>query len=170
MNVIRNAANQIRQSSVVIVIFIAFCILAAIGSILWLEDYNTSRMGYSTLPTRKFMQQAIWAVALLPQIGQITFTYLYLSDTANKYKRFGLLIALCLMIADCFTDVWYKANGLGVGVWLIAVVESFVIYTLGSEIAITVSFPMVVDLFPDALTVFVNTVNKMINALTEDER
>lgn len=144
-NVFAGAASRIRGSTVVVPVYFAFIALLIIGVGLWIEDYNTSYAGYAAFPTRKVGEYVTWLVAALPQVGQIAFFYLYMNDTQ---KRWSFFTAVLLFIVDIGTDVWYKMDG-QVGLLPLAVVESFAIYTIGSEVAVTASFGMLLELFPD---------------------
>ena len=144
-NVFRKAAERVENSPFIIPIFVVFVIMMIVGIGIFIEDYSTSFAGYTQLPTRKMNDWVIALVALLPQIGQIGFMYVFATDTD---KRWAILIVFGLHFVDVATDVVYKADGLGLGSWVIAFVESEIVYTLGSEIMIVTSFGMLIRLFP----------------------
>jgi len=48
------------------------------------------------------------------------------------------------------TDMYFKASGLGWFVWIIAFVESIVVFTIGSELLTTACFGMLFELVPEA--------------------
>src|SRR6185503_3311111 len=84
-----------------------------------------------------------------PQLVQIGLTYVFMDDTS---KRWAAGIAGASLFVDVFFDIWYKIGGAGVPNYAIipvALMESLFIYTLGSELMLTVSFGMVIKLWPD---------------------
>jgi len=60
----------------------------------------------------------------------------------------ALAVALGLFLLDSGTDVVYKIDG-NFALVPIAFIETVLVYTLGSEIAIIVSAGMLLELFPD---------------------
>src|SRR3990172_809632 len=124
-DVFHRAAKRIENSSFVIPIFGVFVIMLVVGVGIFIEDYSTSLAGYQQLPTRKVNEWVIGLVALLPQIGQIGFMYVFATDTN---KRWAILITAGLHLVDVATDVIYKASGLGFEAWAVALVESEIVY------------------------------------------
>jgi len=169
MNLFKDAAAKIRKSALVIPVFGVFVVLGIISVVLAIEDYNTSYAGYVLVPTRKMLPYATTMVALLPQVGQIAFGYLFLSDTDNKYKQWGLLIAGGLFCADVVTDVYFKAHGQSIFVYAIALVESVLIYTFGSEVAMTVALGMTMQLLPDTILAIRTFWYRLYVALTSED-
>lgn len=145
------AAERVKDSPYIIPITIVFFIMFVTSIVTSIEDYTTSYRGYMALPTRKANAFVIYFVALIPQIGQIGFSYAWGREALNS-KAMALLslgIALGLHSIDVITDMVYKALGQGPLVWVIAFFESELLYTLGSEVMITVSFGMLVALVPE---------------------
>lgn len=144
-NVFDKAASKLRGKAVVLPV-IVFIISAIIGSALMYEDYTTSYYGYMAIPTHKVNDWVIPLVALLPQVGQIAFAYVFATDTS---RRWALWITALLWFVDVFTDVYFKSSGLGI-VWVGgAIVETIAIYSIGSEILLVTSIGMLVKLVPD---------------------
>lgn len=145
-NVFKRVGNQMIDSPHVIVMFLVFLAGFIISIMIMYEDYSTSRLGYEALPTLKANMWIIPVVAFLPQLAQAIFAYNYLFDTK---KRWSLFIAACCFLFDMGTDVYFKSNHLQSPAMVgYAIFEGLVIYTFGSEILMTVSFGMVLTLFP----------------------
>lgn len=150
-NVFKQSSEKINDSPFVVLIFLVFVVLFLIGCGLSIEDYSTSYYGYQRLPTQKVNDWVIPLVAALPQLGQIGFLYVFASDTN---KRWGALIAVLLHFADVTTDVAFKVGkDISPQMLFLAIAETEILYTIGSEILLTVSFGMVLALFPRVLAV-----------------
>jgi hypothetical protein len=134
------------------------CLLVALAVILMIEDYETSRAGYLALPTLKVHGGWVtFAVAALPQAGQIVLFYIFGRDTRRGW---AMLLAGGLFLVDLGTDAWFKSGGQWSLVPL-AVVESLFIFTLGSEVLFTIATGFVAETFSDfvvAFSVFLRTI------------
>lgn len=151
MKILNAAADKIKHSPFIIPITLVFIVMFIDSVGLSIEDYSTSYWGYKSFPTAKV--NIAWIsilVGLLPQLIQIGLAYVWLEDTDKN--RWALGIAGIAHLVDLTTDVWYKIN---IGNVLhyeyipLALLESWAIYTLGSELMLTVSFGMILKLFPD---------------------
>lgn len=159
------AANTVRGSALVIPIYLIFCALFIIGIGIWIEDYNTSLLGYSLIPTKKYGSYVGYFVAALPQVGQMAFFYMFLE--AGGSRKYGIVTALFFLV-DNVTDIVYKIAGNAMLI-PVAAIETFVIYTLGSEVALTISFGMLVELFPDVLSVLSDWMQAIYKALEDKD-
>lgn len=126
----------------VIPVFIAFVVLLLIGVNGFVEDYKTSKMGYAQVPTQKTSQSVIAWMALLPQIITVTIGYI----AVDRNSKWAWVVVVSATVWDLYTDVTFKAAVSGQ--YIIATAESLLLYTLGSEIAITVAAGMLIELFP----------------------
>lgn len=125
------------------------CLLVGLALILMMEDYATSRAGYLALPTQKVNSTWVtFAVAALPQAGQIVLFYIFGRDTKRGWAA---LIALAFFVADLGTDAWFKSGGAW-GLMPLAIIESLFIFTLGSEVLFTISVGFVAEAFPEFIT------------------
>jgi len=147
-NLFHSGAQAVRKSSAVILVYLVFVAMLIISIGIGIEDYTTSLRGYAALPTAKANDWVIPLVALIPQVGQIGFGYVFM---ANTTKRWGLLIALLLHAVDVTTDVMFKRGAGGAAVTLLAFAESEIIYTLGSEVMMITAIGMLMELLPDVL-------------------
>lgn len=148
MNLFSETAKRIRRSHLLIPVYIAFVALFIVSGGLSIEDLRTNLEGYKLLPTLKIGGYVAIFVALLPQLGQITFFYLWGSDSDIIPKRYSGLITLGLFFLDCGLDSWFKCGG-QLRYLPVSIAESILVFTLGSEFALTISFSTLCDLFPD---------------------
>ena len=134
------------------------CLLVALAVILMFEDYATSKAGYLALPTQKVNSgYVIFAVAALPQVGQIVLYYIFARDTR---KGWSALLAGLFFLADLSTDAWFKSGG-DWSLMPLAIAESIFIFTLGSEVLFTIAVGFVAETFGEfivSLSVFIKTV------------
>jgi hypothetical protein len=147
-NVFKSAAQQIIKTPFVIVITLAFFLLFIISLGLSYESFMTTMRGYQMLPTAKINSWIIPLVALLPQVGQVAFTYVFAVDTR---KRWGIFIAFILHLFDMLTDVYFKAHGQDAWVYILAFFESEILFTLGAVLGLTFSLGMLIELLPHAI-------------------
>lgn len=147
-NFFKNASGSIRNSHFIIPAYMVFVTMLFIGISLGIEDYSTSRLGYEMFPTQKANAWVVPIVALLPQVGQVGFMLVFMFDTR---KRWSAAISGLLFVFDVTTDVWFKTNGMAMGLlgFIYGFGETIVLYTIGSEVTISVAFGMCIELFPD---------------------
>lgn len=143
-NLFSKLSRGVINSPFIIPVFASFVALFVISLVLGYEDYVTSLMGYEMLPTRKSTAAIVWAVAALPQIGQIAFGYYF---GATKYYIAAFVFAILFAI-DVGTDMYFKASGGAWYVWVIAFVESVGLFTIGSEFSFVISIGMMIELWP----------------------
>lgn len=145
-NAFKRAGTAVINSPHVITVFAVFFVGLLTSAAIMFEDYSTSRLGYEALPTLKANAWIVPVVAWLPQLAQAIFAYNFLFDTK---RRWSLFIAITCLAFDIGTDVYFKSNHLqSPEMVVLALFESIVVYTFGSEILFTVSFGMVITLFP----------------------
>ncbi|MDH5183457.1 MAG: hypothetical protein OEX12_06150 [Gammaproteobacteria bacterium] len=154
MQTFETMANKIRHSGFGVLIFIVsgICTAIALGA-AW-EDYLSSYHGYMLLPTRKATPWIGYLIGALPWAGQITLFYAFIQSGDEKTGEPNaafLWATLSLLVIDLSTDVYYKAYGGDVGIWLIALFESFFLFTMGSEVLLTIAGGIFLELLPDAM-------------------
>lgn len=147
-NFFADTARMVRKSGMVMVIWMAALVIAVIGGVYFVEDYQTSVRGYDMLPTRHQYPWIIWIGALTPQAGQVFFAYLGADD---EKRWWAWLVTAVLFLVDSGTDVLFKYMP-GTD-WSLAatVAEVFVMYTLCSEIFLALGMGMAIELLPDAV-------------------
>jgi hypothetical protein len=148
MAAFKRAANAIKSSPWIIPITLAFVVAVIVSVLIMYEDYSTSLAGYAGLETRKANSWIVYVVALLPQLLQIILGYTFVEDNKKYWAAIGIFLAYSV---DVFLDVYFKANGLGWESWVVAFIETNIIYTFGSEWLFLVSGGMLVQLLPHFL-------------------
>jgi len=157
MSAFTRVADKLRDSKFVIPVTLAVMLGVIIGAFAFYEDYQSSLHGYQLLPTRKSGQEVVQVIALLPQVGQIIFFYMFgnsIETTPSGKRRINYIyftVAFFLLLFDLGTDIYFKASGMPLVVWVIAFVESITVFTIGSEMLLTVSLGLFFELAPEAL-------------------
>jgi hypothetical protein len=155
-----NVFKEIRENTSSFILFAwpLGCFLIALSVVLMIEDYETSRMGYIALPTAKVHDGWVtFAVAFLPQAGQIVLFYIF---GKNTKKGWAALVAILFFLTDIGTDAWFKSTG-NWDLMPLAIVESLFIFTLGSEVLFTIAFGFVMESLP----VFMASLGNWFNLL-----
>lgn len=128
------------------------------------EDYSTNFAAYVIFPTLKVNNWIVPFAAALPQVGQVAFMYAYATNTDSRWK---LLVVLMFHLMDVTTDVYYKAHlSNQIGVWLLAFMESEILFTLGSEIALTLCIGLLPAVLPEAIAELSETMRGIHSALS----
>lgn len=156
MSVFHKAALRIKDSKFAIPITLATMIGVVIGLFAFYEDYQSSLNGYRTLPTRKSGDEVVEVIALLPQIGQIIFFFMFgnsitISESGKRiYNKMYFIVGGFLLLFDLGTDMFYKAYGLPWYSWVIAFIKSITVFTIGSELLLMASIGIFFELAPEA--------------------
>jgi len=158
--IFKQSAQAVRKSAFIIPITMVFIFMLVIAGGLFIEDYSTSYLGYAAIPTHKANIWVIYLVALVPQIAQIGFGYIFIDDTR---KVWASLIVVAAHFVDASTDIFYKGSGLQVGWWFVAILETELIYTLFSEIMFLAAFGMLIELMPDFIKQTGNAIAAIIS-------
>lgn len=136
MGTFNDMTKRVQNSPLIVIVFATFLLLWVISIVLMVEDYQTSLYGYQMIPTNKVNPNLGLWVALLPQAIQVALTYLGI----EKKNPWYIIAAGVALILDVSTDVYFKSFG-----WqsnelvLVATLESFTLYTLGSEVLFVVA-------------------------------
>lgn len=163
-NVFRNFSKRMENSYWALFIFILAVFLLYVAVNLFIEDYATSKAAYEMFPTRKVNEGIVGLAAFLPQLLPLFFGYLFLADTD---KRMYGILSVVIMGLDMFTDVYYKSYGLDTTWTIVAVLESFFLYTVGSEILLVATIGTIAALFRPAITQFVRLLTNGIDMIKE---
>lgn len=157
MSAFKNLAGKLSSGKTVIPISLIVLIGVIVGLFAFYEDYQSSKYGYGLLPTRKSGQEVIEVIALLPQVGQIIFFYMFgrtaeiLPDGRRRINYLYFIVAFFLLLFDLGTDMYFKASGMPLWVWGVAFVESITVFTIGSEMLLTASLGIFLELAPEVL-------------------
>lgn len=116
-----------------------------IGINLFIEDTSTSYYGLQKIEELYGVRASIYPITYLsmsitPQIGQILFYYIFLSDM--KKNRWALFVALGMFAVDFVADVYWRSHG---NITLSANTGAassltFFFFTIGAELFISVGF------------------------------
>lgn len=139
-------------------------VLFLISVFIMIEDYQTSVAGYQLLPTKKVGGiYIVYAISLVPLLGQIVFGHFYGRDNTRKNL---LLLIVFFFSVDYFTDVYYKSNGFeSFALTLYAMLESFAVFTVGSEVLFTICGGFLIEAWDD----FYKGMNSLVETFTQDE-
>lgn len=131
-----------------IVICVAWSALLIIAVRLGIEDYTTSVLGYQAIPTRKADQYIAYLVGALPMLLQVAFGFWAI----EKNNRLAVLITIAAFLVDVSTDVYYKAVDQTIAMYVLAAIESVVLFTLGTEFLFLVALENIAEYLPIAIT------------------
>lgn len=140
------------ESYLAIIVFVSSLLMLIIGINHFIEDTYSSYMGVQMLEQELGLVPATWAftymtMSLAPQIAQIVFTYMFLSDT--KKFRWAIWAAVAFLIVDFAADVWYRGDARIFHDWKIFIstfLITLVYFTLGSEIFMSAGFGLTLSM------------------------
>lgn len=158
-NLFRNINQNLEKSHWFIAIYLLTAYALYIGVNLWIEDYNANLFAYQVIPTLKTDPIVIPLMARFLQIAPILFGVLFLRDM--KEVKYGYL-SLMFLVFDWFAGVYYRTNGFNMETpWIAyAVFEDFIMFTVGSEVLVTLAGGILISTFPtfvEATIVFLAT-------------
>ncbi len=84
-------------------------------------------------------------------------------------KGWALFLAIGFFLADLSADAWYKSGG-DWSLMPLAIVESIIIFTLGSEVLFTIAIGFLSEAFPDflvSLSTFLASIKDAIKVAAE---
>jgi hypothetical protein len=152
--VLKISENLRSKPVIVLIMFLTWLALAVVAARLGVEDYLTSVYGYQLLPTRKTDESLAWFIGLLPQLLQVAFGYIAL----EKRSRVATLITLVAFVADAFADIFYKVSGVPGSPLLLysaALMETTLLFTLGSEFLLIAALQNLYEYLPDAIAALI---------------
>jgi len=151
----QNVVSKYKGSPASVVLFVLALAMFAIGVNHFVEDTYSSYYGLLNLEARYSLNVQIfkWSYAtmsLAPQVASIVFFYLYLADRGKKWLGLSFL-SQCM---DFFADAWYRGNGLLLedsGVFFISSALTFIYFSVGSEMFVTVGGGLLLKMIAPAL-------------------
>ena len=174
------------------VMFIAVCGLV-LGAWFFAEDYQSSRQGIQLLETIFALSTVNyqWTYSLMsiaPQIGQVLFIALF--SVNIKKNWWAAVVAAAWFLLDFISDVQDRSGGHFIELtpagiqhvnWdartIVASVETFFFFTIGSELFLTASVALIITLFSSAVSEYVKLrgevkreLRKAREILNEDSR
>lgn len=131
-------------------------VLLAIGINNFVEDTYSSYIGVQEIEKTFNVKAVSWdftylGMSLAFQIITVLAGIAYMSDR-KKYWYAGWL-AIAAQGVDFIADVWYRANGTwnGWGSVTVSLALTFIFFTIGSELAVTVGLGLVARLFVEGM-------------------
>lgn len=164
-NLFQSLSKNIRGSSFVVWITILAFFAMFIGLVHFVEDTYSSYLGIGHLervfglkPTN--YQITYFTMSIAPQVGQIIFAYMWLSD--RKKNWWAGLIAVGFFAVDFVADLQDRSNGLlfpsdgttmqeHLDAVVLSALLTFGYFTIGSELFITAGAGLILELFNDAV-------------------
>ncbi|MGB7511851.1 MAG: hypothetical protein WBP54_11265 [Pelodictyon phaeoclathratiforme] len=172
-NIFENVANKVRNSPTVILVFLASLAMLVIGINHFIEDTYSSYIGLQWIQDDLGMNPASWkftyfTMSIAPQIAQIVFTYMFMSNPEkNRWAFWASFAAFC---TDFVSDSWYRSNeGLFTDPvkFIVASVITVVFFTIGSEGFITVGIGLVAELINPFIIQFRRLVSSIFDAFLD---
>lgn len=158
-DIFEKTTAKYRGSASSIVLFVLAGIMLTIGLNHFVEDTYSSYYGLKALESFYGLKVQIfdWSYAtmsLAPQIASMVFFYMYLSDTTRKEFLIGSAASQAM---DFFSDSWYRSGGQlfsGIELFGVSSLLTFVYFSIGSEVFLTIGGGLVIKLFAPAVASF----------------
>ncbi|NDJ33575.1 MAG: hypothetical protein GYB64_02835 [Chloroflexi bacterium] len=147
-----------------LLVFFILMALTAVSIYLFVTDYLTSVYGYGLLGTQSVSDAEAWFVGALPQLVQVAFGFMALE---RRNWLFGALAGAALMV-DIGTDMAFRVgeNPEGFIIYLTALMQSVVLFTLGSEFLLVASLENIIEYAPDVLEAMALSANRLVESFT----
>lgn len=162
--VIPLGANWRQKPASMLLVFLVLVALFAISVFLFVVDYTTSVWGYGQLGTRRVSDAEAWFVGALPQLVQVAFGFMALE---RRNWLFAGLAGAALLI-DVGTDFTYRVgDAQGAAIYVTALIQSILLYTLGSEFLLVASLENIIEYLPDVLEAMALSSNRLVDSFTK---
>lgn len=165
---IKRNAERLAGTSWGLFATITFVILFYVCLRIFIRDIETSMWGYQQFPTNKGSADISLYVALFFPLMQIACGYLAVmmgidDDKENdKWAVFFGVITLAGFAFDAGLDIYFRTNLAYTPVTLgVAFIETLLIYTLGSEVGLSVSFTVLVIMLPYGFRSLLDFIRRM---------
>lgn len=153
-----SVVNYVRGSPLAAWLFLLSIVMLAVGINGFIEDTNSSYAGVQQLEKAFNITAASWKptyllMSLFFQVLSVVGFFFYLSDR-QKYWVW-LWVSFGSQVIDFFADVWYRSNGQvfqSIGVLVVSAILTFVFFTVGSEVALTLGLGLTSKLFVEGMT------------------
>lgn len=152
---VRRAGHRLAESGWAIPATIAFCALLYVCLRIFIRDIETSIWGYQQFPTNKGGADIALYVALFFPLMQIGCGYLAIAlgfDDNKSNDKWAYLFTFLTLVGfsfDAGLDIYFRVYGnLSVYTFVVALFETLVIYTLGSEVGLSISLVAVLVMLP----------------------
>lgn len=161
--VIPLGAGWRQRPAAMLLVFLVLVALLAISVFLFVIDYTTSVYGYYRLGTQRVTDAEAWFVGALPQLVQVAFGFMALE---RRNWLFGALAGAALLI-DVGTDTVYRVgDAQSFAIYVTALIQSVILFTLGSEFLLVASLENVIEYLPDVLEAMAVSSNRLVESFT----
>ncbi len=156
-------ASWRQKPAAMLLVFLVLVALLAVSVYLFVTDYFTSVYGYNLLGTQRVSVAEAWFVGALPQLVQVAFGFMALE---RRNWVFGALAGAALIL-DVGTDMAFRVgDAQGLAVYLIALFQSIILFTLGSEFLLVASLENIIEYLPDVLEAMAISSNRLVDSFT----
>jgi hypothetical protein len=161
--VIPLGANWRQKPAAMLLVFLVLVALLAVSVFLFVTDYITSVYGYFRLGTQRVSDAEAWFVGALPQLVQVAFGFMAL----ERRNWLFAVLAGAAMIADIGTDVTFRVgDAQGFALYVTAILQSIVLFTLGSEFLLVASLENIIEYLPDVLEAMAISSGRLVDSFT----
>ncbi len=152
------------KPAVMLLVFLVLMALLAVSVFLFVTDYITSVQGYFLLGTQRVSTAEAWFVGALPQLVQVAFGFMAL----ERKNRLLAFIAGAAFFVDVGTDVAFRVgDATTLSVYVIATLQSVLLFTLGSEFLLIASLENMIEYFPNVLEAMAISSNRLVSSFTK---
>jgi hypothetical protein len=156
-------ASWRQKPAAMLLVFLVLVALLAVSVYLFVTDYFTSVYGYNLLGTQRVSAAEAWFVGALPQLVQVAFGFMALE---RRNWVFGALAGAALVL-DVGTDMAFRVGSAhGAAVYLTALFQSIILFTLGSEFLLVASLENIIEYLPDVLEAMAISSNRLVDSFT----
>jgi len=161
--VIPLGASWRQKPAAMLLVFLVLVALLAVSIFLFVTDYITSVYGYGLLETQNVSTAEAWFVGALPQLVQVAFGFMALE------RRNWLFAALAgaALVVDVGTDMTFRIGETqSLIIYMTALLQSIVLFTLGSEFLLVASLENIIEYLPDVLEAMAISANRLVASFT----
>lgn len=151
-------------------------LLLVIGINNFAEDTYSSFAGVQMIENILNMRPAsweftYWAMSLFFQVSAIVFFFIYFSN--RKENWIWLWFGFAAQFFDFVADIWYRSNEqlfTSPQTFIVSFFLTFIFFTLGSEVAITIGFGLSTALFKDGVMEMVKIAKSIVEGISNGLR
>ncbi len=152
------------KPAAMLLVFLVLVALLAVSVYLFVTDYITSVYGYNQLGTQQVSQAEAWFVGALPQLVQVAFGFMALE---RRNWVFGGLAGAAFLV-DVTTDMVYRVGPNPMpGLYFVALLQSILLFTFGSEFLLVASLENIIEYLPDVLEAMAISSNRLVDSFTK---
>jgi len=178
-NIFQWANKKLQGSTFIIWIFMVVVMLLMASINFVVEDASSSREGI-TLLEQVFGVRPVnhdityWTISITPQLVQIVFMYLFLLEPRKNW--WALVVVGLFFSLDFVADLQQRSNGMlfneATGFTVnstvtVAAMFTILFYTIGSELFMTVTMGLILELLPATITQTAVLIGKTKDKLAE---